>query len=50
VPRYLKILSYGGAAAPADILAEAGIDINAPGFWQGGFDVLSELIQQLEEN
>jgi oligoendopeptidase F len=50
VPRYLKILSYGGAAAPADILAEAGIDINAPGFWQGGFDVLSEMIRQLEEN
>jgi oligoendopeptidase F len=50
VPRYLKILSYGGAAAPADILAEAGIDINAPGFWQGGFDVLSDMIRQLEEN
>jgi oligoendopeptidase F len=50
VPRYLKILSYGGAAAPADILAEAGIDINAPGFWQGGFDVLNVMIRQLEES
>ncbi len=50
VPRYLKILEYGGAAAPADILAEAGIDISAPGFWQGGFDVISEMIRQLEEN
>ncbi len=49
VPRYLKILAYGGAAAPADILAEAGIDIRAPGFWQGGFDVISEMIRLLEE-
>jgi oligoendopeptidase F len=49
VPRYLKILAYGGAAAPADILAEAGIDMAAPSFWQGGFDVLEGMIDQLEE-
>jgi oligoendopeptidase F len=50
VPRYLKILAYGGSAAPAEILSEADLDISSPGFWQGGFDVLSEMIQQLEEN
>jgi oligoendopeptidase F len=49
VPRYLKILSYGGSAAPADILTEAGIDMTAPAFWQGGFDILEKMIQQLEE-
>ena len=49
VPRYLKILSSGGAAAPAEILAEAEIDITAPSFWQGGFDVIEGLIAQLEE-
>ena len=49
VPRYLKILSYGGSASPADILAEADIDITAPAFWQGGFDVLESMIRQLEE-
>ena len=49
VPRYLKILSYGGAAAPAEILSEAGIDITTASFWQGGFDVLAEMIQQLEQ-
>ncbi len=49
VPRYLKILSYGGSAAPAAILAEAGIDILSPSFWQGGFDALTQMIQQLEE-
>ncbi len=47
-PRYLKILSYGGSEAPARILAEAGIDIASPAFWQGGFDVVKGLIDDLE--
>lgn len=47
-PRYIKILSYGGSEAPAKILAEAGIDIHQAAFWQGGFDAVDELVQQLE--
>jgi oligoendopeptidase F len=47
-PRYLKILSAGGSDAPARILDEAGIDIRRAEFWQGGFDVISDLIAQLE--
>lgn len=47
-PRYLKILSAGGSDAPARILGEAGIDIRRPEFWQGGFDVIEDLIGQLE--
>jgi oligoendopeptidase F len=48
IPRYLKILSNGGSKAPADILAEAGIDIRLPSFWQGGFNVVDGLVKQLE--
>ncbi|MGB7093842.1 MAG: M3 family oligoendopeptidase, partial [Anaerolineales bacterium] len=47
-PRFMKILSAGGSDAPARILDEAGIDIRKPEFWQGGFDVLSELVAKLE--
>jgi oligoendopeptidase F len=47
-PRYLKILSAGGSQAPAEILSEAGIDIYDESFWQGGFDVVRDLIEQLE--
>lgn len=47
-PRFLKILSAGGSDAPARILSEAGIDITKAAFWQGGFDVISDLITQLE--
>jgi oligoendopeptidase F len=48
-PRYLKILSAGGAEAPAKILGEAGIDIRSAKFWQGGFDVLDKLVGELEK-
>jgi oligoendopeptidase F len=44
----MKILSAGGSDAPARILEEAGIDIRKAEFWQGGFDVISDLIDQLE--
>ncbi|MBT7073396.1 MAG: oligoendopeptidase F, partial [Anaerolineae bacterium] len=48
-PRYLKLLSAGGSEAPEKILQEAGIDIRDANFWQGGFDVIKDLMKQLEE-
>ena len=48
-PRYLKILSAGGSEAPARVLSEAGIDVYKPEFWQGGFDVVRELVEELEQ-
>jgi oligoendopeptidase F len=48
-PRFIKILTAGGSDAPVRILAEAGIDVNDAGFWQGGFDVILDLIEQLED-
>jgi oligoendopeptidase F len=48
-PKYLKILSAGGSEAPEKILADAGIDIRSPQFWQGGFDVLSRMVDELEK-
>jgi oligoendopeptidase F len=47
-PKYLKILSSGGSEAPEKILAEAGIDIRSAKFWQGGFDVLNRMVDELE--
>ena len=48
-PKYLKILSSGGSEAPAKILSDAGIDIRSAKFWQGGFDVLSTMVDELEK-
>jgi len=47
IPRYLKILSYGGSASPQHILAEAGVDVRLADFWQGGFDVIRGMVEQL---
>lgn len=48
-PRYLKILAAGGSASPAEILAEAGVDIHSAAFWQGGFDVLAGMVDDLAQ-
>lgn len=49
IPKYLKILSYGGSASPSKILGEAGLDITSPAFWQGGFAVIQDMIVELEK-
>ena len=47
-PRYRSILAAGGSEAPVKLLAKAGIDVYQPAFWQGGFDVVRGMIEQLE--
>ena len=48
VPIYREILSDGGSRSPADTLAPAGIVFSDPGFWQGGYDLLRDLIEELK--
>ncbi len=48
IPRYEKILAYGGSRNPAEILTEAGIDITSLEFWNGGFAVIAKMIDELE--
>ncbi len=48
VPRYLRILAHGGSMSPAEILDEAGVDVTSAAFWQGGFDVIEDMINELE--
>ena len=48
IPNYLNILSCGASLSPSHILKEAGIDISEPTFWQGGFNYISTLIDDLE--
>lgn len=47
-PGYLRLLAYGGSARPEEILREAGIDMTDRGFWQGGFDLVRERIDEME--
>ena len=48
VPTYLRILEHGGSKSPAYILNEAGIDMTSAAFWQGGYDVIAAMMDQLE--
>ncbi len=48
-PRYRAILAAGGSDSPARILAQAGIDVRSADFWQGGFDVIREQVEELEQ-
>jgi len=47
-PGYLELLAYGGSARPEAILAEVGIDMTDRSFWQGGFDLVRQRIDELE--
>ena len=39
---------YGGSQSPEYILNETGIDISGPEFWQGGFDYIKGMIDELD--
>ena len=47
-PGYLRLLAHGGAARPEEVLREVGIDMRDPAFWQGGFKVVEEMLDELE--
>lgn len=46
VTRYIELLSSGGSDAPEKILARVGVDITNPNFWQGGLDLLREMVNE----
>ncbi|MEJ5315324.1 MAG: M3 family metallopeptidase, partial [Anaerolinea sp.] len=48
-PRLKQILAAGGSQSPERILRNAGVDMRQAAFWQGGFDVIAELVSQLEQ-
>ncbi len=49
VPKYRKLLECGGSKAPLVILDEAGFDVRTKAFWQGGFDVIAGMVDELEK-
>ncbi|GFE58844.1 M3 family oligoendopeptidase [Geobacter sp. AOG1] len=48
IPCYRSILASGGSLSPAATVRPAGIDLAAPDFWQNGYDVLLDLIEELK--
>jgi oligoendopeptidase F len=48
-PRYLQLLASGGSDSPENILKKAGVNIRDAAFWQGGFNVVSNMVDELEK-
>ncbi len=49
VPEYLELLKTGGSEDPKDLLAEIGVDITDPDFWQRGLSVIRENLDRMED-
>ena len=49
VPKYLDLLAAGDSDYPDRLLAKVGVDINDPGFWQKGIDVIAGWIARAED-
>ena len=47
VPGYLQLLESGGSQRPEHALAQIGIDINQPEFWDKGFRVIEGFLSDL---
>lgn len=47
--RYLGLLAAGGSMTPKDLLAQVGIDIDDPAFWQGGMSVIEGMVSEFQE-
>lgn len=49
IPAYLQLLESGGSQRPEHALAQLGIDINRPEFWDQGFEVIRGFLSDLQE-
>ena len=48
IPQYMNILKAGSSEPPEQIIGKAGININSKEFWQLGFDLISQKVNELE--
>lgn len=48
-PKYVNLLKSGGSKTPHDLMHMVGIDIRDSAFWQGGLDVLADMVGRFEE-
>lgn len=48
VQKYMELLSAGGSLSPYTLMEPFGIDLDDPSFWQGGLDVIEQLLVEVE--
>jgi oligoendopeptidase F len=48
VTRYLSLLRAGGNGSPYELLRPFGVDLNDAAFWQGGLELVSQMLAEAE--
>jgi len=48
VASYLHLLRAGGNGSPYELLRPFGVDLNDVGFWQGGLDLIGQMVAEAE--
>ena len=48
VPKYLELLSAGGSRTPYVLLEPFGVDLDDPGFWNDGLQIIDDLLKMVE--
>lgn len=48
--KYINMLKAGGTKLHKDLLAPFGLDASDPAFWRKGLDIISEFIDELEQD
>jgi oligoendopeptidase F len=48
VPSYVELLSRGGSAPPEELGRVVGVDLEDPGFWDGGLRIVEEQLEAAE--
>lgn len=46
--KYIDVLERGGSETPFELMGRLGVDLRSKEFWQGGFDVLENMIAEFE--
>ena len=49
VDRYVEMLAAGGSMPPEELTGIVGVDLNDPGFWDAGLDLVAEQLEAAEE-
>lgn len=46
--KYIDVLKRGGSQTPHELMAHLGVDLHSKDFWQGGFEVIDQMVGEFE--
>ncbi|MFQ5640811.1 MAG: hypothetical protein ACE5IR_22765 [bacterium] len=49
VPQYRQLLAAGDSTWPKELVESVGMGFSKPSFWEGGFKVIENMLDELQE-